>query len=515
MTIARATKRCIVIAILAGALPVTHAAAQASAYVPLDDVSYAFVDALLARGEMASLSGLERPYTRGELARAIDSARTRVTSPVLISWLDALARTISKYDVAADSDSTANFHARFGGDLYATAQTSGRRELMLANGGNHVDPAATIRMVVAGGPIAGSIRGLIDNRLKHDPEFFGRKDRKISGRIEDGYVGGQWKYGEITIGRLSRNWGPPTIEGLQLGNYAYSYDQIYGRVGNDAIRISTVLARLDDDKDPVTGASIQRYFSIHRLALRHASWEVGATESFVYSGPGRGFEPSLSNPFNLYSLSWRNERADGNLAMGMDGMWRTRRLGNFSFQLLLDDLQIDRCDSACGEPSSYGLTFSAEGLPLHGDHRAFASYTRVSNLAYRTPNRSERYAIFNIGLGRGFSDYDEVRMGADLALVSRTPIRIYGAYRRQGQGDYRTAYPPVSAYATTPAIFSGVVMKIARVGVAGVTSYRSFEASADFGLNHATNANRIPGRTGSAFEGRLRISWIPRLHADF
>jgi hypothetical protein len=162
------------LALLAGFLP-RAAAAQASAYVPLDDVSYTYVDALLSRGEMRSLSVLARPYTRRELAAAIDSARARLTSPVLVSWLDALSRSISKYESAPDSDSTAAVHARFGGDLYATGQTSGRRELMLADKRSDVEPGATIRMVMAGGPIAGSIRGLIDNRLKTDPEFSGQK----------------------------------------------------------------------------------------------------------------------------------------------------------------------------------------------------------------------------------------------------------------------------------------------------------------------------------------------------
>ncbi len=505
----------ILLVTLLGALPLPRSVgAQASAYVPLDDVSYVYIDALMSRGEMRNLSGMERPYARGGLAAAIDTARVHLTSPVLVSWLDALSSTIAKYDVQANSDSGPAIHARFGGDLYGTAQSSGRRELMLADGRNGFQPGATIRMVMVGGPIAVSIRGLVDNRLKTDPEFSGRKDRKIDGRIEDGYGSAQWKYGEIALGRLARNWGPPMLQGLQIGDYAYTYDQLYGKVGSEAIHISTVLARLDDDTVHAA-PHIARYFSVHRLALRHSSWEIGFTESFVYSGPGRGFEPSLSNPFNLYSLSWRNERADGNLAMGADAMWRTSRFGVLSTQVFLDDFQIDKCDTLCSQPSSYGATFSAEGLPVHGDQRGFVSYTRVTNLAYRNKNPSERYTSFNIGLGRGFSDYDEIRAGADLALVKRTPLRLYGAFRRQGAGDYRTPFPPKTAYALTPTFLSGVVMNVTRIGVSGATSFRAFEASTDIGFNHVTNANHVAGRTNSGFEGRMKLSWIPAVHLDF
>ena len=57
-------------ALLALAAHSTAAKAQASAYVPLDDVAYTYVDALMSRGELRSLSGMERPYTRGELVTA-------------------------------------------------------------------------------------------------------------------------------------------------------------------------------------------------------------------------------------------------------------------------------------------------------------------------------------------------------------------------------------------------------------------------------------------------------------
>ena len=159
-----------------------------------------------------------------------------------------------------------------------------------------------------------------------------------------------------------------------------------------------------------------RYFSTHRLAFNRGRFEGGLSESFLYTGVGRGLEFSLLNPLNVYGLSWKNERTDGNLSFGGDFAFKSARFGTYSTQVLLDDIQIDECDTVCNEPSSYGYTFSAEGIPLAGEQRLFASYTRVSNLAYHTPNISERYSIYLVGLGRGFSDYDELRAGIDLAI---------------------------------------------------------------------------------------------------
>jgi hypothetical protein len=492
--------------------------AQASAYVPLDDVAYTYIDALMARGLFNELSTLERPFTERALRVAIDSARAREPGAVVSSYLDVLYRAVEKYAVRpGDSDTLAaqTFRARGTGDVYATAQTSGRRELMLSDRSRSVRPGGAIRLVMAGGPVVGFTRTLIDNRLNADPEFAGRKDRKVAARTEDGYVGGQWKYGELTFGRVGRNWGPPTVGGLMLGNYAYTYDHLYGLIGSDKIHWSTVIARLDDSVPPA-GPQIERYLSIHRLALHLGSWNFAGTESYLYSGAGRGFEPALVNPFNIYALSWRNERQEGNLGLGGEVSVRTERFGTLAGQLFIDDLQIDHsCNPNCKQPSSYALTLAAEGLPLSGDQRWFASYTRVSNLAYRNKNPAENYEVFGVGLARGFSDYDEAKAGLDLAVVPGTPLRLYVAHRRQGEGNYNAPYPAPADYATTPGMFSGVVMGVTRLGLSGASKWRDFEVAGDLGVNHNTNDQHITGATSTRFEGRVKVAIEPRWSISF
>ncbi len=514
----RARQLVIFSGLLASAALPDRISAQASAYVPLDDIAYTYVNALMARGMFRGLSSLERPYTERALRVAIDSARTREPAPVIGSYLDALYLAVEKYAVRpGDSDTLASqtFRARGTVDAYATAQTSGRRELMLADTANGAKPGGSIRLVMAGGPVVGFTRVLIDNRLNVDPEYAGRKDRKINARTEDGYFGGQWKYGQLSFGRVGRNWGPPAMDGLMLGDYAYTYDHLYGLIGNDRIHWSTVIARLDNDVS-ASGPEVQRYFSIHRIALHLGDWELAGTESFLYGGVSRGFEPTLANPFNILGLTWRNERQEGNLGLGAEASLRTERLGTLAAQLFLDDLQIDKsCNPACKQPSSYGLTVTADGLPLSGDQRWFASYTRVSNLAYNNKNPDEHFEVFGVGLGRGFSDYDEARIGADLALVPRTPIKLYLAHRRQGEGSYNSPFPTPAEYATTPGMFKGVVMGVTRVAVSGATKWRDFELGADVGVNHSTNDQHVAGVTRTGIEGRVKVALEPRWSVNF
>ena len=490
-----------------------RASAQATPYLPVDDVAYTYVDALMSRGVLQNLSSLERPYTVERVRESIERARSRENSRIIASYLDALSLAIRRYELRnepARRGANAPFRARATFDIYATAQSSDTRELMVADWEHAFTPAAGGYFVMGGGHLAASVRALLDNRLNHDPEFEGRKDRKIAGRTEDAYVSGQWKYGELAFGRVGRNWGPIGLSGLQLGDEAYTYDHFYGKVGTDRVHVTSVAARLENYVlSP--GVESSRYFSTHRLGINRGKFELGVSESFLYSGVGRGLEFSLLNPLNVYGLSWRNERTDGNLSFGSDFAYRTKSLGTISGQVLLDDIQIDRCDTICHEPSSYGFTLSAEGLPLPGDQKWFAYYTRVSNLAYHTPNISETYASFLTGLGRDYSDYDEVRVGADLALLPRVPLRLYAAHRRQGSGDFRGPYPAKENYETTPGFLAGTVWTVNRVGISGAALIgRDFRLEGDAGVNQNKNRVNLPGEDITVFEGRLRMTWVPR-----
>ena len=155
-------------------------------------------------------------------------------------------------------------------------------------------------------------------------------------------------------GRTARSWGPAPLSGLQLANDAYSYDHLYARLGARRLQLSTVLARLDDDT--LAGDTIaHRFFAIHRLSAQVKGVDLALTESVVYGGPARGLDPAYANPLNLFQLSQYNESGNGNVSYGADLSWPTRR-GVLGAQLLVDDLQIDTCDSGCNEPASWGAT---------------------------------------------------------------------------------------------------------------------------------------------------------------
>lgn len=501
-------------ALIAAASMLTPGAAraQASLYVPLDDIAYQFADALIARGELRGVSLLERPYTAQQMAAGADSALSHTHSAVIRSYAIALRTALQRYTVNAAGATTSPDAPAFllNGDLFSTAATSGEKELMLADTNSSVTGGGGVRLAMVAGNIAAIMHPIIDNQLNHDPDFAGRQDRLIAGRMQDAYVSGQWTYATVFVGRMARNWGPSSLQGLQLGSAPYTYDHIYTQIGTDRIHMSALATRLDDAFEP--DGVYARYFYTHRLSVRWRDLEVGASEGMIAYGIGRSYDPSLLNPLNIYALSWRNEHVSGNLTLGGTMALRTA-FGNYSSELLIGNRQIDSCPQlTCQEPASYGFSATAEGVPLFGDQRLFASYSRLSGLAYRAKEGSMgEYASLGIGLGQEFSDYDEVKLGADLAIVPFTTIRAYGAYRRQGQGDYHLPFPTPEEYPTTPGFLQGVVERVARLGVTGGGMIApGVQLTGDLGLNHSTNWEHLTGVTHNGLAATARFQWTPR-----
>lgn len=519
------------LASLAAAVLARPVAAQGSPYVPLDDPAYVYVDALVARDRLPGLGQLERPYTAAQLARALDAdaAAGRPAAGVVQGWLARLRERLAWHAPAAPrpargageppprpgaGDGGLAVAATIG--VRGTIESTTRRALLLADRDDGVHPGAHLRVAAVAGPVVAAGRYVLDQRWRNDPDYGGITDAGVAGRAEEAYVAGQWRYGELLAGRLGRSWGPPGLAGLQIGDDADSWDHVHGRLGTDRLRLAAIVARLDDTPglhDP----RVQRYLVAHRLAGRLGPLELAASETYVYSGPGRGFEPSLANPLAPVALTHYNEDHEGNLNVAVDALWRSP-WGVFAVQAMLDDYQFERGGPATDEPPSYGLTTTAEGLPLWGAHRWFASYTRLANLTYRSGNVGDNYVWRGVALGRGHVDHDEVRVGADLALLAWAPVRAYVARRRQGEGDYRLPFPAIEEYAATPAFLSGRVATITRAalatgGAAGGVAWR-----ADVGYNRVSGAG-VPvggarGATplaGSGLAGRLTVRVEPGL----
>jgi hypothetical protein len=494
--------------LLCSALLACPAQAQ-RALLPLDDLAYTYIDALQARGLLRDLPVIERPYTVGAVRAATQAARGALRDAGTLRWLLAIDEAADKYAPGVTARDSGVFTASLAGNT--VAQTSGTRDLMQSDRVSTFAPGFAVRALLQSGPVTGAVRVLADRRMRVDPEFLGRKDRVLSARTEDGYIGVASRFATFQAGRVGRSWALPGQLGLMVSNGAYTYDHLYLRVGTNRLQLASIVARLDDERlNFSTDTMAQRYFSAHRLGIAMGPVEAGISESVIYGGTSRGFQPALASPVSPVFLTQYSDGDPINVAFGADVLWRGRNGMMLGGQVFADDFQIDRCD-LCGEPPGLAVALMAEGLPLAGGARAFLSYTRVNSLTYRAPDRFERYTYRTVGLGQRNSDFDEVRAGVDLGPALLAPLRAYVAYRRQGAGDYREPYPGIAQRNTWPTIFEGVVVKTFRIAASGSARLGdAIEISADAGVNRSTNDLRVPGAETTRFEGRVRVALEPR-----
>jgi hypothetical protein len=486
---------------------VTGLAAQ-QAVLPLDDIAYAYIDAMQNRGLLRGLPIIERPYSVGAVRLAIATERSATPSASTLRWLSALEAAAEKYAPGVTATDSGVFSAGVAG--YGVLQSSGTRDLMQSDRRSATAPGFTVRALLQSGAFTGAMRVVADQRMKVDPEYFGRKDRVLSGRTEDAYIGVASKFATLQVGRVGRSWGLPGQLGLMVSNGAYTYDHLFARIGTDKIHLSTVVARLDDERRSFsTDTLAQRFFTAHRLSFGVGQVEAGISESVIYGGVNSGFRPSLAAPTAPLFLSQYSDAEQINIGFGADVLWRKPNGIMLGAQLFVDDFQIDQCE-LCGEPPGIATTLIADGIPVSGSARAFASYTRVTALTYRAPDRFERYTYRTVGLGQRNSDFDEIRLGLDLGPVLPMPVRAYVAYRRQGAGDYREPYPAITQRSTWPTIFEGVVVKTLRMAATGSMRVgSSIELAADAGVNRIANDLRVPGALTTRFDGRLRVALEP------
>ena len=480
---------------------------SASPYLPIGHWSTPYIEHLITRGVVADPTPLTRPWREAAILQALRDADTTV----MTSGEREMARTI----LDALGSTEAGPRGRLDGDLGTSVASSALRDpLELDRGVPNRGPHAARGFVDGGlrlegiyGPVVLVTHPEFDTRLKYDPDFAGKKDRFIAGRDGEAYVSAQWRYGEVFFGTLSRNWGPPALQGLLISPAPYSYDHFGITIGTAGLHLDAIITQLDDIND-TSGTPNHRYLVAHRLEFhRPGSFTVALWEGNILAGPSRELEPWYANIVTLGLLQEYDQSTKTNSLLGADVQARVGRMNTFG-SLLIDDIQIDHgggATSGNNEPASYGLTFGAAVPAAGGSWTAF--YTRVANLTYRTPNPAETVERQGIGLARYFSDYDQLTLkGSYLGPVGLL-FSPEATLVRQGQGDFHLPYPPVAQYGSTATFLSGTPERIFRLALGAALDRSHFGISSNAGLHFVHNEAHVSGASGTRFVGQIAVTY--------
>lgn len=484
----------IAIAVAVAFAPVP-AAAQASAYIPLDHPLLPLLEHLIAHGELEDPSPMVRPLRRADAVRVLASADTtrRTGSATLIETLRR-----------AFEDPQGNTW-RLEGRLGTQAFTHARRELLHPAGPDGLRPYVELGGAAVFGNVVLATRPVLEPRLVEDPDWLGRRDVDFAGRVAEAYLSAQFKYVNLFYGQIDRNWGPVGLPGIPLSNYGYERQGLALEVGTDRIRLSALATDLMDEVDSL-GRTVHRYYFVHRLHARLSRrFSVAAWEGIVVAGADRSFETRYRNPLSLGYLANTIGLGDrGNVMLGLDLNWQTSRRITLAAQLALDDFWYDNRER---NRDRWALTLIGQG-PLTREAAWHASYTQVSSLALRAFKPAENFTDGGVGLGRNFSDQDQLSVRVSLPVREQWLLSPELTLLRQGEGRVNDPYPEpdTAGVLDTPALFIGVVEHTYRaaVGISGRSG--PLDLAANAGFHHVVNSGHQEGRTVNRFEGRLQAT---------
>jgi hypothetical protein len=471
------------------------AGAQATAYLSLDDSRSALLEHLIARGDVADPTPLFRPWRRSDLVASLAAAKlapASVGGRMLSGLAQGLAAARTGYVLEARVGLQTATHARK--DLFHPAGSGG------------VWPLAEAAARANYGPVALTVRSAFEPRLRDDPDWIdasATKPRTARWRVAEAYATFQTAALRVTLGRQAQEWGPLGGGGLALGDEAYPRTGLLLEVDLGPFRLSAQGAELRQVADAtVPGA---RHFVAHRLGatlsskLNIAVWETG-----VVSQRTGGAGAFLLDPFRPLVIGHLLGLPDDrNILLGADVAWRPSSKLLLEAQGALDDL--GSADPASARPARWGMILGASG-PIGANLSWRSRFTAATSLAFRTHTPEQNYTDGGVGIGRNAADQVEFRFSLGVPLDPHWVLLPEVAGLRQGAGRLDAPFPSGAELAATPTFFIGTVSTTWRSGL-GVAGRQGPLALAAFGgLQHTRNADHLPGRMRTRFEGRFQAT---------
>ncbi|UCF19446.1 MAG: hypothetical protein JSU87_16225 [Gemmatimonadota bacterium] len=470
-----------------------------SAYLPLDHWAYRYVDVLVARGALEGLSPFVQPYRRLDIAAAILRAEDRAElSEVEREWLlavkDELRQEIELLTGAATQD--VEFKGQFAVGLKGLSHT--HRDPLRPEGDEKLFPTLDLQLRGEAPMVTGALRMRWDNHYLNDPQF--PEGRAIESRqcdpviaecgyrVEDGYVEVQLPYVRVFFGRMDRNWGLPGRDGLLISPYAYSYDHIGYRFGNERLALTGLYAPFND-----FGGDTARHFASHRFDWRILdNLQVSVGESVVYGGENRRIDFNLTNPVGVWEISGSSEGRERN-ALGMAEVWWRPRSDLVTYgAFMVDNTSVG--DEGAGKASGFNQYAAALGVQLPAFQRNLAlrgDFTLVNSLAYRSRvDFWEYYTLDEIGLAQDKTDVIVVSLRGDW-FPAPNWILVPGLdLMWKGEDDIRLPFPE-DAFRGHDLLLVGVIEKTVRASLGGRWHHRRGDVRWDVGLNIVKNDAHI------------------------
>lgn len=463
---------CVIVVTLTFCISPCFAGESVSAFVPVEEPVYGFLDRCVERGILPVWSVNTRPISRSDVGRMLKIVTIdypRLDDRILEADLDYYLREFA-FDIESVSDSVARGSRTLRLTRYnpEKALEDPHWHAATLKGDKHsfvFDPLISFRYDIArddnifrratGIQFRGDYKRKIGyyfrfiDHVERGKEPYKPGDRSLL--IEDrwGYVEPQKPRGnevyydmteayltvrqlgiDLVFGKERIAWGPAKQGGLLLSGLSPSFGQLRTSVALwDKVRFTHVIGSLHAYNTHVdtmyqtaygwTRLSLaQKWLAAHRIEYTPWDFAVVAVNEAVIWGE-RGLDASYVNPLNFYYSAEHNGGDRDNVLMSGDIIIRIRNYGSVYGELLIDDMKISTLGE--GDPGNKfgflcGGVFSncgVDGLVTGME------YTRIDPYVYTHFIPINRYTTWTSSLGSNIgTNSDRLRW-----WVSFRPLR--------------------------------------------------------------------------------------------
>ncbi|MDZ7266544.1 MAG: capsule assembly Wzi family protein [candidate division KSB1 bacterium] len=406
-------------------------AAQEIMTVPTYHWSYIYARELSLRHRQLDFSPANWPVTLGDMARLADTTGLATASAPERFWQMRLLQ-----------------FARTPRAQKAWLQLGGRLSESAGDFGPAWHSRAGLRTQLALFPdrhvaLVNAIR--LDEELREDPNYLGKRWRGFAGYTEQAYVALHFGRYVAKLGRDFVRWGRGTDATLLLSDYSRPLDHFFGRLTLAPFRFDYLAAKLNSEYLPdslrtryATEVS-ERYLAAARAEVRFKTnlLTLAVTQLVLYGGPGRGFELYYLNPLLAFHGEQLNESLKSNTAGALDAVLRPRDGLECYAQLLIDDVQVEKTRRGDLEPNEIAFLLGGELAEPFGWRGVTLGleYTRVANRTYNAITVWEKFLHRNRPLAH-FLGNDFDRWLVHGRAYAGGNVQLFYSYeaRRHGEG---------------------------------------------------------------------------------
>ncbi len=486
--------------------------------------TYSVIDALQDRGLINELSRIERPYLRGDIARAliqlsknndIDKVSIQSIEKSFLSKLSHEFESEIRYFQEHESvRSTVELGLHLREDVTKASDSSGRlkgvyRSRISAVIGEHATVFSGLKM---------------DQYRLDDSLYTGKKWRGLVYSAEQAYFNAVWKHSRIQFGRDFLRLGTGQASTLLFSDVCDPIDRFMGSFDVGPFHFSFLAAFLDAipyqnaEQDSFETSYIQRYLVAHRLKVKlwGGRLEAAVTEAASFGGINRPLEWTMANPFLFYHGEQLNNKNSANTFGMIDvSVFPTRRWQIYG-SFLIDDIQVEKKTNGDLEPNEIGWITGlkwADPIGLKG-FTVFSEYSGVTNRTYKTPSSWETLLFHNIPIGHPLgNDFDQWMIGGSQWINASLRVQLMYDRIRRGEGSIYTEWDTPWLTRTinegyTEPFPTGIVETETAVSLS-----LDYRPRSQYGINammrsmRRSNENHFKGVSGTGTEWRIGL-WV-------